>query len=110
MDSISADIISKELDVGVVKGAFFGLEVELVFAEPLEDLRNMMPIFGLVPGIIPGHGWSDVTLLDGFGDVLLHGLLFRDGERESFFLWDLVHPERGRWHGRLEALWGRIRH
>ncbi len=51
LDTMLTDVISQELDRGLVEGAFLSLEIELMLTEPLKDLRNVQVVFGLVPGV-----------------------------------------------------------
>lgn len=39
-------MVAKELDCGLMEGAFFRFEKELIFSQLLEDLLNMLAMFG----------------------------------------------------------------
>lgn len=43
--SIFTDMGAVELDCGLVKGAFFHFEEELMFSQLLEELQNMLVMF-----------------------------------------------------------------
>ncbi len=45
------DEVTEELHSGAMELALLQLEVQMVLAEPLKDLRNMLAMVGQVPGV-----------------------------------------------------------
>lgn len=50
-DTIGTDVISEELDGGKMEGTFLRFKIQLVLAELLEDLSNVLAMFSLIPGV-----------------------------------------------------------
>ncbi len=50
LDAVFTDVIAEKLGGGLMEGAFLGFEVELVFAQALEDC-NMLTMFSQAPGV-----------------------------------------------------------
>ncbi len=45
------DVIAEKLGGRLIEGAFLGFKVEMVFLQVLEDLHNVLMIFGQAPGV-----------------------------------------------------------
>ncbi len=51
LDAVFTDVIAEKLGGRLIEGAFLGFKVEMVFLQVLEDLRNVLMIFGQAPGV-----------------------------------------------------------
>lgn len=76
MDAVFTDVIAEKLDGWLMEGTFLRLEDEVMFSEALEDLSNVMAMFGQARGIdqdiidVDDHG-----KMKEFPEHLMHKVL-----------------------------------